>query len=169
MYNLLQAESNPKKQEVLGRINHYFLLIRHGPHRKRRVQQFFYCCVYSLLREGCLRSRCVATVLWIYIQRHRLMGGIYELRRWDGIKCHDIYTKFHKYWLIEGDSQTAWWSYEPAFSFQNKEIKLKVTAIGLYESVCRICWSSSHTLRWVDWLRGCEKLEVAFIEERIEQ
>jgi hypothetical protein len=23
----------------------YSPLIRHGPHRKRRVQQFFYCCV----------------------------------------------------------------------------------------------------------------------------
>jgi hypothetical protein len=27
-----------------------FPLIRHGPHRKRRVQQFFYCCV-------CIRCR----------------------------------------------------------------------------------------------------------------
>jgi hypothetical protein len=30
-----------------GCIRHLFL-VRHGPHRKRRVQQFFYCCVYSL-------------------------------------------------------------------------------------------------------------------------
>jgi hypothetical protein len=29
------------------------------------------------------------------------MGGIYEVRRWDGLRCHDIYiyTKFHKDWL----------------------------------------------------------------------
>jgi hypothetical protein len=26
----------------------YFPLIRHAPHRRRCVQQFFYCCVYSL-------------------------------------------------------------------------------------------------------------------------
>jgi hypothetical protein len=33
------------KQEVLGRTNRLLSLIRHGPHWKRRVQQFFYCCV----------------------------------------------------------------------------------------------------------------------------
>jgi hypothetical protein len=27
---------------------------------------------------------------------HRMMGGIYEVRRWDGLTCHDINTKFHK-------------------------------------------------------------------------
>jgi hypothetical protein len=34
-----------EKQEVLERINRLLSLIRHGPHWKRRVQQFFYCCV----------------------------------------------------------------------------------------------------------------------------
>jgi hypothetical protein len=24
------------------------------------------------------------------------MGGIYEVRRWDGLRCHHIRTKFHK-------------------------------------------------------------------------
>jgi hypothetical protein len=38
------------KQEVLGRTNCLLSLIRHGPQRKRRVQQFFYCCV-------CIRYR----------------------------------------------------------------------------------------------------------------
>jgi hypothetical protein len=37
-------------QEVLGRTNRLLSLIRHGPHRKRHVQQFFYCCV-------CIRYR----------------------------------------------------------------------------------------------------------------
>jgi hypothetical protein len=32
-------------QELLGRTNRLLPFIRHGPHRKRRVQQFFYCCV----------------------------------------------------------------------------------------------------------------------------
>jgi hypothetical protein len=36
-------------QKVLGRIP-YFPSIRHGPHRKRCVQQFFYCCVRSRCR-----------------------------------------------------------------------------------------------------------------------
>jgi hypothetical protein len=31
-------------QEVLGRTNRLLPLIRHGPHWKRRFQQFFYCC-----------------------------------------------------------------------------------------------------------------------------
>jgi hypothetical protein len=29
----------------------------------------------------------------------RLMEGIYEGRRSDGLGCHDIHTKFHKDWL----------------------------------------------------------------------
>jgi hypothetical protein len=37
-------------QELLGRTNRLLSSIRHGPHRKRRVQQFFYCCV-------CIRYR----------------------------------------------------------------------------------------------------------------
>jgi hypothetical protein len=37
-------------QEVLGRTNRLLSLIRHGPHWKRRVQQFFYCFV-------CIRYR----------------------------------------------------------------------------------------------------------------
>jgi hypothetical protein len=24
------------------------------------------------------------------------MGGIYEVGRWDGLRCHDIHTNFHK-------------------------------------------------------------------------
>jgi hypothetical protein len=39
-----------RKQEVLGRTNRLLSLIRHRPHWKRRVQQFFYCCV-------CIRYR----------------------------------------------------------------------------------------------------------------
>jgi hypothetical protein len=32
-------------QEVLRRTNPLLSLMRHGPHWKRRVRQFFYCCV----------------------------------------------------------------------------------------------------------------------------
>jgi hypothetical protein len=28
-----------------------------------------------------------------------LLGGIYELRRRDGLKCHDTHTKFNKDWF----------------------------------------------------------------------
>jgi hypothetical protein len=27
------------------------------------------------------------------------MGGIYEVYHWDGLRCHDIQTKFHKDWF----------------------------------------------------------------------
>jgi hypothetical protein len=28
-----------------------------------------------------------------------LMGRIYEVRRWDGLRCHATHTKFHKDWF----------------------------------------------------------------------
>jgi hypothetical protein len=46
-----------------------------------------------------LPSRCLTTIGGVYIQTYRLMGGIYEIRRWDGLRCHDINTKFHKDWF----------------------------------------------------------------------
>jgi hypothetical protein len=62
------------QQEVLGRTNRLLSLIRHGPHWKRRVQQFFYCCMCMRYRgnvstepmpsndKGFLPSRCLATI-----------------------------------------------------------------------------------------------------------
>jgi hypothetical protein len=46
----------------------------------------------------CLPSRCLPKA-WIHIETHRLLGGIYEVRRLDGLRCHDIHTKFHKDWF----------------------------------------------------------------------
>jgi hypothetical protein len=40
------------EQEVLGRTNRLFSLIRHGPHWKRRFQQYFYCCVCIRYRDN---------------------------------------------------------------------------------------------------------------------
>jgi hypothetical protein len=40
-----------RKREVLARTNCLLSLIRHGSHRKRRVQQFFYCCMYIHCRS----------------------------------------------------------------------------------------------------------------------
>jgi hypothetical protein len=34
---------------------------------------------------------------------HRLMGGVYEMQRWDGLRCHDIHTEFHKDWFRHSD------------------------------------------------------------------
>jgi hypothetical protein len=60
------------------------LLIRHGSHRKWRVHELFIAAGTSL------PSRCLATIGWIHVQSHRLMGGIYEVSRWDGLSWHDI-------------------------------------------------------------------------------
>jgi hypothetical protein len=35
----------------------------------------------------------------IHIQTCRQMGGIYEVRQWDRLRCHDIHTEFHKEWF----------------------------------------------------------------------
>jgi hypothetical protein len=88
----------------------YFPLIQYGSHRKRPVQQFFYC--YVCIRDAVtfLPNRYLTTIEG-YTLRHRLIGGTYEVRHSDGLNCHDIHTKFQKYWfrhseVDSGNSQT---------------------------------------------------------------
>jgi hypothetical protein len=48
-FNLLSLFWNKKFwEEIIA----YFPFIRHGPHTKRRVQQFFYCCVCIRCRDN---------------------------------------------------------------------------------------------------------------------
>jgi hypothetical protein len=35
----------------------------------------------------------------MHVQTHSLIGGFYEVRHSDGLRWHDIHTKFHKYWF----------------------------------------------------------------------
>jgi hypothetical protein len=55
----------------------------------------------------------------IHIQTHRLMGGMYEGRRWEGLSCHDVHIKFQKDWFRHShihrhkDTQAAWWYHKP--------------------------------------------------------
>jgi hypothetical protein len=49
---LHKTKENCKKQEVREELIAYFLLIRHGPHRKRHIQQL----LYGLL------NKCTSTV-----------------------------------------------------------------------------------------------------------
>jgi hypothetical protein len=72
--------------EVLGRSNRLLSLIRHGPHWKRRVQQFFYCCMRirylgnvsnePLHSDGFLLSRFLATIrgMQTHIQQRDLIS-----------------------------------------------------------------------------------------------
>lgn len=61
-----------------------------------------------------------------YTQRHRLIGGIYVVRHWDGLTCHDTHTMFHKDWFGHSeinrsgyaDTQTSWRSHKPILIFQ---------------------------------------------------
>jgi hypothetical protein len=51
------------------------------------------------------------------------MGGIYEVRLSEGLRCHAKHTQFHKYCfrhskVDSGDSQTAWISRMPVLGKQ---------------------------------------------------
>jgi hypothetical protein len=71
---------------------------------------FLLLCVFVTVGT-CLASHCLAvkggihftelclTIEGIHIQTHRLMVGIYEIRHWDGPRCHHTHTKFHKDWF----------------------------------------------------------------------
>jgi hypothetical protein len=96
-------------------------MIQHGLHKKWHIQQFFNCCVY------------IRFFLATYIYRtRRLMGGIYEVHHWDGLRCHDIHTRSRKDWLRHsnvngGDTQTHRQHGDRIsllLFFQNKESKL---------------------------------------------
>jgi hypothetical protein len=58
---------------------------------------FIFPCVF-VAAVMFLPSRWLSTT-GVYSYRHRLMGRIYELCLWDGLRCHDMHTKFHKDWL----------------------------------------------------------------------
>jgi hypothetical protein len=75
-------------------------------------------------------SLCLATTGGIHIQTHKLMGGIYEVRRCDWVRCHDVHTEFHEpgseiqKLIGEGDSQTAWRSHKPTWESRLKRLVL---------------------------------------------
>jgi hypothetical protein len=62
---------NKKRRKLIV----YSIFIRHGPLRKQRVQQFFYCCVYIPFHSK------LFTEPWRSNERrtHKMMGEIYEV------------------------------------------------------------------------------------------
>jgi hypothetical protein len=53
----------------------------------------------------------ITSSIWEAIVLLLLTGRIYELCSWDGLRCHDMHVKFHKYWfkhwkVIRGDTHT---------------------------------------------------------------
>jgi hypothetical protein len=114
-----------KNKKFWEEIIAYYDLIRHGPHKKRRVQQFC-CCVCIRCRGNVFTDPLPSNNTGIHIQTHWLMGGtsIYEARRWNGLRCRDIHIKFYKDWFRRSkvdmvgyiDRPTEWW-YRRTFIF----------------------------------------------------
>jgi hypothetical protein len=105
------------------------------------------CCMYIRCRGNVFTEPLRSNAMGIRMQTHRLMRGIYEVRRWDGLRCHDIHTRFHKYWFRhskgnnEGfaDTQTAWRSHNPTLGKQANVRKV----------IC--CTLSSWTFRFYEY------------------
>jgi hypothetical protein len=73
----------------------YFPLTRHGPHRKRRVQQFVYCCVCIRCRGNVFTEPMTGNDKGIHI--HTQTDGKHL---WSTpFSCHGIHTKFRKHWF----------------------------------------------------------------------
>jgi hypothetical protein len=104
----------------------YFPLTRHGPHRKRRVQQLLNFCMCIRCHGNVFTEPSPSIDKRIHIQTQRLMGGITKVCHWDGLSCHDTHTKIHKDWfryskVDVGDTQTARWSHKHTFMFSKRE------------------------------------------------
>jgi hypothetical protein len=54
---------------------------------------------YQKQKGRTIPNHCLATTGDIHIQTHRLLAGIYEVCHWDGLRCPDTYTKFHRDWF----------------------------------------------------------------------
>jgi hypothetical protein len=62
-----------------------FLPVTIGGYTDPQTHRHVFPNISSVVTCICLLSRCLAT-----IKAHRLMGRIYEVYRWDGLRCHDI-------------------------------------------------------------------------------
>jgi hypothetical protein len=129
-------------------------LIRHAAHRKRRGQQFF-CCFLCIFVAKVMfpPSRCLAT----FTCKHRLSGGIYEVRRSDGLMCHDTRTKYHGYPLRRNCRRSHYYICKPLFN-QTIQFPSSPPRIELHASTShletKIPPLTSLVLRWTKLLQG---------------
>jgi hypothetical protein len=75
-------------------VTHNLLNVLVQTTNKMRLKKIF--CLFFDAAGTFLPNRCVATIGGINIQTQRLFGEIYEVRRLDGLRCHDMHTKLHK-------------------------------------------------------------------------
>jgi hypothetical protein len=81
----------------------YFPSKRRKQHRNWCVQKFFYCCLCIRCHGNVFSKPLPSNDMRIRIQTHRLMRGIYGVLLWDGLRCHELHTKFHKDWFSHSD------------------------------------------------------------------
>jgi hypothetical protein len=111
------------------------------------MQQRFWLFRVKIIVLRLIVNRCLATIVGC-TYRHILMGGIYEVRRWDGFNCYDIHTEFYKKWFRHskvdgGDSQTHRQQCDLIslhLYSKNKESRLKLKKNGIkiikYSELC---------------------------------
>jgi hypothetical protein len=96
------------KQEVLGRTNRILSLIRHGPHWKWNVQQFFYCCV-------CIRYRGNVSIEPLPCNDRGIFTELMPSND-KGIFTQPLFSNekgIHR----QTNTHTAMWSHKPTFIF----------------------------------------------------
>jgi hypothetical protein len=64
------------------------------------------CCCRNMFTT-LLPSNGHHLIIWEVIMLVLLMGGIYEIHHWDGIRCHDIRTKSHVDWFRHSEVDVA--------------------------------------------------------------
>jgi hypothetical protein len=110
---LLSFDMKRTAQETTSLQSFYVAIIGAYTGRSTDTRQPILLSLHIFVAAGmCLPSRCLArkdgynlpilclaTIGRTHTQTHGLMEGIYEVHRWDGIRCHDIYTKGHKDWF----------------------------------------------------------------------
>jgi hypothetical protein len=89
------SDQNSIKKKFLEELIANFPFTRSETHSKRRVQQLYYYRMCIRCRGNVLPGRLLATVGG-YTCGHGLMEGIYEVHRWDGLRCHEDWFKHSK-------------------------------------------------------------------------
>jgi hypothetical protein len=112
----------------------YFPVIRHGPHRKRRVQLFFYSACVFVAAVTFSPSRCLVTI-GKYTYRHTdWWGGLWSTIFWDITPCSPlrINRRFRGTYRLHLQGRKSKQSKNPAWeqvASSRKMVLFKTTAV----------------------------------------